>query len=141
MGTAGSQHGAHPTAAQQNRQEKDDQVQGHQSDTLKRVPESWRTPHGIDSVVRRRFKGEIRMPKIGYGSNKKTKFVLPMGFKKFIINNTTDLEILMMHNRTYAGEIAHNLSTQKRKEIVEKAARLNVRLTNGAGRLRTEETE
>lgn len=32
-----------------------------------------------------------------------------------------ELELLMMHNRKYAAEIAHNVSTQKRKAIVERA--------------------
>ena len=27
------------------------------------------------------------MPKIGYGSNKKTKFLMPDGFYKFLVNN------------------------------------------------------
>jgi hypothetical protein len=31
---------------------------------------------------RRRFKGAIRMPNIGYGTNKKDRHVLPNGFKK-----------------------------------------------------------
>ena len=72
---------------------------------------SWRKIHGIDSRVRRRFKGTIPMPKIGYGSDKKTRHRLPSGFYKFVVNNVSELELLMMHNRTYAAEIAHSVSS------------------------------
>ncbi|KAJ7568670.1 hypothetical protein O6H91_01G043300 [Diphasiastrum complanatum] len=102
---------------------------------------NWRRPKGIDSRVRRKFKGTVLMPNIGYGSNKKTRHVLPSGFVKFVVNNVADLELLLMHNRKYSAEIAHNVSTLKRKAIVERAAQLNIALTNGAARLRSQEDE
>ncbi|TPX65579.1 hypothetical protein SpCBS45565_g05097 [Spizellomyces sp. 'palustris'] len=113
----------------------------HQSDRYKKIDESWRKPKGIDNRVRRRFKGQIAMPKIGYGSNSKTRHLLPNGFKKFLVNNVNDLELLLMHNRIYAAEIAHNVSAKKRVAIVDRAAQLNVKVTNAAGRLRTAENE
>ncbi|KAJ4729082.1 60S ribosomal protein L32-1 [Melia azedarach] len=112
-----------------------------QSDRKISVKENWRRPKGIDSRVRRKFKGCTLMPNIGYGSDKKTRHYLPNGFKKFVVHNVNELELLMMHNRTYCAEIAHNVSTKKRKEIVERAAQLDVVVTNKLARLRSQEDE
>lgn len=113
----------------------------HQSDRYKSVKESWRKPKGIDNRVRRRFAGQLPMPKIGYGSNNKTRFLLPSGFKKFTISNPKELELLMMHNRVFAAEVAHNVSARKRIEIVNRARQLNIKLTNGHARLVVAENE
>ena len=39
------------------------------------------------------------MPNIGYGSNKKTKHMLPSGFRKFLVHNIKELAVLMMSNK------------------------------------------
>ncbi|XBH71010.1 hypothetical protein VPH35_098551 [Triticum aestivum] len=152
------------------------------SDRYIGLKQSWRRPKGIDSRVRRKFKGCTLMPNIGYGSDKKTRHYLPNKFKKFVVHNVSELELLMMHNRyafqnyspsliayeescsyhlpcsvldlaafandchlslnrTYCAEIAHNVSTQKRKAIVERAAQLDVVVTNKLARLRSQEDE
>lgn len=124
---------------------------------------SWRKPKGIDSSIRRRFKGTAPHPKvmktarspsqtyllltrhsptfyqIGYGSNKKTRNLLPSGFLKFVVSNVDELDLLLMHNRKYAAEIAHNVSSKKRKEIVLRASQLNIKVTNANAKLREEE--
>ncbi|KAI0043203.1 60S ribosomal protein L32 [Auriscalpium vulgare] len=111
----------------------------HQSDRYKGVAEAWRKPKGIDNRVRRRFKGQLPMPKIGYGSNKKTRHVLPNGLKKFLVNNVRELELLLLHNKTYAAEIAHSVSSRNRIVILERAKVLGLKVTNAAARLRSEE--
>merc|ERR1712196_514122 len=113
----------------------------HQSDLHARVSESWRWPKGIDSRVRRKFKGKVLMPNIGYGPNKKTRHMLPDGFKKFLIHNEKDLELLLMYNRTYAAEVAHSVSRKTREAILERAKVLDIKVTNAAARMRTEENE
>ncbi|KAJ3289800.1 60S ribosomal protein L32 [Borealophlyctis nickersoniae] len=113
----------------------------HQSDRYKKLDPNWRKPKGIDNRVRRRFKGQIPMPKIGYGSCAKTRHLMPNGFKKFLVHNVRDLELLLMHNRVFAAEIAHNVSQKKRIAIVERADQLDVKVTNRTARLRTAENE
>lgn len=115
-------------------------VQQH-ADRYGRVPEKWRAPRGIDSVVRRRFRDRTNTVKIGYGTNKKHRHVLASGFKRFLINNVKELEMLMMNNRVYAAEVAHSVSVKTRRVILERAAQLNIKVLNGKAKLRTEETE
>lgn len=100
---------------------------------------SWRRPRGIDNRVRRQFKGNKPMVKIGYGTKKEHKHVLPNGFKKITIKNAKDLEMLLMNNRTFCAEFAHNLSSVSRKKLLERAKQLNVKVTNAKGKLVTQD--
>ncbi|KAK7604929.1 hypothetical protein V9T40_006115 [Parthenolecanium corni] len=113
----------------------------HQSDRYVKIKPSWRKPKGIDNRVRRRFKGQYLMPNVGYGSNKKTRHMLPTKFRKVLIHNEKELEMLLMQNRKYCAEVAHGVSSKKRKQIVLRAQQLSIRLTNGNARLRSEENE
>jgi large subunit ribosomal protein L32e len=40
--------------------------------------------------------------------------MLPCGFRKMLIRNESDCELLLMNNRTYCAEIAQNIGAAKR---------------------------
>jgi large subunit ribosomal protein L32e len=70
---------------------------------------------------------------------KLNRHVLPSGFKKLLVRNAGDLELLMMNNRRYCGELAANIGGLLRKQLVQRAAELGVNLTNGKGKVAVEE--
>ncbi|KAL4199102.1 hypothetical protein AMTRI_Chr03g143180 [Amborella trichopoda] len=61
---------------------------------------------------------------------KKTRHYLPNGFKKFVVHNANELDFLLMHNRKFCA-----------KSIVERAAQLDIAVTNKLARLRSKEDE
>ena len=105
------------------------------------VQESWRRPRGIDSRVRRNFKGTIPMVNIGYGNDKRTRHVLPNGLKSLRVYNVKELEVLIMHNRTFCAEIPHNVCMRKRKAIIDRAEELKITVLNKNGKIELEDDE
>jgi len=65
---------------------------------------------------------------------------LPNGFYKFVVHNPKELEMLLMHNKKYCAEIAHNVSSRTRKLIVERAEQLHVKVTNATAKLNKAES-
>ena len=86
-----------------------------------RIGTSWRRPRGIDNPIRRRYRGMKRMAKIGFGTDKRARHQLPNGFKKFLVKNLEDMDVLLMNNRKFCAEIAANLSARKKALIIKKA--------------------
>merc|ERR1712179_11899 len=101
-----------------------------------RVDKSWRKPIGIDSRVRRRFKGQYLMPSIGYGTKAGDRHRCSdqKNFKKFVVNNLAELEVLMMNNRVFCA-----VSAKKRQAIVERAEQLDIHVTNKNAKLRSQD--
>ena len=67
------------------------------------------------------------------------RFCTANGFKRFLIRAPQDIELLLMNNRVYAGEIAANISARNRTAIINRARELNVNLTNAGARVAQEE--
>ena len=106
-----------------------------------RMRTGWRKPRGIDSAVRRKFKSLTLMPKIGYGSNKATRHMLPNKQRKFTAKQMSDLDMLVMHNEKYCVEIAAKIGAKLRKEMVARADSHGLRVVNRHARVATEEQD
>ena len=110
-----------------------------QSDRFNRLGPAWRKPRGIDSRYRRKWAGGPKHPKSGYGSDNETKFMLPNGFRPFIVRQLEDLEAIMTKNTTYCAVISHQIGGSLRRKIEKRAEELDIMVANKGFRMKKEE--
>ncbi len=94
----------------------------------KTINSSWRRSRGIDSKVRRKKKGRITSPNIGYRTPKKVRNLHPSGFKEVVVHNITELE--RTDPRKQVIKIAHSIGRHKRIMIQDRADELNILVLN-----------
>ena len=94
----------------------------------KRVKDSWRSPRGKTSRVRRGKKGWPLVVKIGYARPPSLRGLHPSGMKEIIIHRPQDLE--GMDPKIYVARIAHNVGENKRLLILDEAERRGIRILN-----------
>lgn len=94
----------------------------------KRVKESWRSPRGKTSRVRRSKKGWPPVVKIGYSHPKATRGIHPSGLREVTIWRPADLQSIDPRNQV--GRIAHTVGEKKRVQIIEEAKKKDIRILN-----------
>jgi len=93
-----------------------------------RVKESWRKPRGIDSKVREKVKGWIKMPSVGYRGPRDVRGLHPSGYVEVLIHNLNELEGL--DPNTHILRLSHTLGAKKRITIIDKAKELGFKIIN-----------
>ncbi|MFQ6050404.1 MAG: 50S ribosomal protein L32e [Candidatus Hydrothermarchaeota archaeon] len=94
----------------------------------KKLDDSWRRPRGLQSKMRRRFKGRGAIPCSGYGSPKSEKGIHPSGYEDVLIHTISDLNDI--DPETQAIRIARGVGSKKKELIIEKAAEMGIRIIN-----------
>jgi len=94
----------------------------------KRVKEKWRKPKGIDSHMRKRVRGWPKLVKIGYRGPRAARYLHPSGYYDILVHNVAELSKL--DHKKDAARIASAVGKRKRKEILEKARTLKIKVLN-----------
>ena len=104
-------------------------------DRYKKVQEHWKKPKGLDSRVRRKFKGSAMMPGKKFRLPPVLRDIMPNGLREIVIKNVDELRSLQYLSEKYCATIAGATGSRKRIEIVNEAKKLGITLTNGEARL------
>ena len=111
------------------------QVKEHKPDFVrqeswryKRVKPNWRKPKGKDSKMRTGVKGWPKLVKIGYGGPKASRYLHPSGYYDKLVHNVNELSLLDPEKD--AARISATIGKRKRKEIIEKAKSLKLKVLN-----------
>lgn len=100
----------------------------HMHEAYVRIGTSWRKPRGIQSKVKIKQKGRIRMPNVGYGAPRALKYLHPSGFKEILVHNVA--ELMKVDKIKEAVKIAHTVGNRKRSEVLKKAKEMKIKVLN-----------
>ena len=108
----------------------------YESWRYKRVKSRWRKAQGIDSNVRKKKKGVIKSPNIGYRGPKKVRGLHPTGLEEVLIQNIADLENI--NRKKQIIKIASTIGAKKRRIILDLADEKRILVSN-PGKIMMEE--
>ncbi|MGI0019070.1 MAG: 50S ribosomal protein L32e [Nitrososphaera sp.] len=97
-----------------------------------RLAENWRKPKGKDNKMRKQKAGHPDIVKIGYRGPKVARGLHPSGYNDIVVYNVNDLAGL--DPKKDAIRMGHTVGTRKRKDIVEEATKMGLKMLN-AGKL------
>lgn len=89
--------------------------------------QKWRRPAGRDSKMRLHFKGRPVSPSKGYQRQKSVRGTIK-GLLPQVVNNFKELSAI--DSKTMIAVLASTLGAKKRKDMIEKAKSLNIKLMN-----------
>ncbi|MGV9102903.1 MAG: 50S ribosomal protein L32e, partial [Promethearchaeia archaeon] len=100
----------------------------NQAHRWKRVKDSWRRVRGIDSDIREKKKGHIKMPSAGFRTPKEVRGLHPSGYEEVLVHRPADLEGLDPTKQ--AVRIGGTVGERKRQNIIQKADAMMLRILN-----------
>lgn len=109
----------------------------YESWRYKKVKSKWRKSKGIDSRVRRKKKGTIKSPNIGYRTPKSVRGLHPSGYDEVLVHNIKELEEL--NPKEQAARLGSTVGILKRVSILNRAEELNIHVLNPGKALIREE--
>jgi len=98
---------------------------------FKRLGEVWRKPRGRDSKMRVGIRGKPAMPSVGYRLPKRLRGLHPSGMVEVLVHNPGELRRVDPSRQVV--RIASAVGGLKRKQILELAKELKVRVLNPRG--------
>lgn len=99
----------------------------YRSDWQKLGDKRWRAPRGMHSKLRRKFRGKVKQPSIGFSSPKLVKGLNRQGLREIIISNLKDLQKITKEN---AIIISSKVGVKKKLELIKKILELKLSISN-----------
>ncbi|MDD5651579.1 MAG: eL32 family ribosomal protein [Candidatus Nanoarchaeia archaeon] len=89
--------------------------------------DGWRKPRGMHNKLRRRMRGHVHVPTIGFGSPRLVKFLSKSGLKAELVNNLSQLKKL--DNKKHSIIIG-KIGLKNKLELIKKCIELKFKVSN-----------
>lgn len=94
----------------------------------KKLKSNWRRPRGIDSKIRKKMKGALDHPNVGYRNPRKIRGLHTSGFEQVLIHNVKELE--KVNPKKQVVKIGHDVGRRKRVMLQDRADELSILILN-----------
>jgi large subunit ribosomal protein L32e len=96
----------------------------------KKLKSNWRRPRGLDSKIRKKMKGALDHPNVGYRNPRKVRGLHASGFEEILVHSVKELE--KVNSKKQVVKIGHNVGRRKRVMLQDRADELNILILNRA---------